>query len=170
MLGITSGPLVITGLLHVLVVLLCSAYRVCSCSLLFKAPHPHPPLSLYCLYSLIHYLLTRFSTFLPVQSVGPGFFWRAGLMAGLQVGWALGCSGCLDLGSAVPVHHVRGHPISICDKGIKCIIISTSLQAQPRQCGQEYKRYKYIHIVHVNINLRCSKVAKNALLNKISIY
>ena len=84
--------------------LLCSAYRVCSCSLLFKAPHPHPPLSLYCLYSLIHYLLTRFSTFLPVQSAGAVFFWRAGLMAGLQVGWALGCSGCLDLGSAVPVH------------------------------------------------------------------
>ena len=40
-------------------------------------------------------------------------------MAGLQVGQALGCSGCLGLGSAVPVPHVRGHPTSICDRGIK---------------------------------------------------
>ena len=38
------------------------------------------------------------------------FFWRAGLMAGLQGGWALRCSGCLCLGSAVPVPHVPGHP------------------------------------------------------------
>ena len=30
------------------------------------------------------------------------FCWRAGLVAGLQVGWALACSGCLGLGSAVP--------------------------------------------------------------------
>ena len=29
-------------------------------------------------------------------------------MAGLQVGWALGYSGCLGLGSAVPVPHVPG--------------------------------------------------------------
>ena len=50
--------------------------------------------------------------------VGIGFFWRGGVMAGLQVGWALGCSGCLGLRSAVPVPHVPGHPASICDEGI----------------------------------------------------
>ena len=45
-----------------------------------------------------------------------GFFWRAGLMAGLQVGQALGCSG-----------HVPGHPTSIRDKaviGIKTTAVS----------------------------------------------
>ena len=48
---------------------------------------------------------------------GAGFVWQAGLVAGLQVGWALGCSGCLGLGSAVPVPHVPGHPTSIiCNK------------------------------------------------------
>ena len=49
---------------------------------------------------------------------GAGFFWRAGLVAGLQVGRALGCSGCLGLGSAVPVPHLPGHPTSICDEGL----------------------------------------------------
>ena len=34
-------------------------------------------------------------------------------MAGLQVGQALGCPGCLSLVSAVPVPHVPGHPTSI---------------------------------------------------------
>ena len=46
-----------------------------------------------------------------------GFFWRAGLMAGLQVGQALGCSG-----------HVPGHPTSIRNKaviGIKTIAVPT---------------------------------------------
>ena len=37
---------------------------------------------------------------------GAGFVWQAGPVAGLQVGRALGCSGCLGLGSAVPVPHV----------------------------------------------------------------
>ena len=50
---------------------------------------------------------------------GTGFFQRARLVAGLQVGWALGYSGCMNLGSAVPVPHVPGHPTSICSKGIK---------------------------------------------------
>ena len=40
-------------------------------------------------------------------------------MAGLQVGQALGCSGCLGLGSAVLVPHVPGHPTSICNRGVK---------------------------------------------------
>ena len=49
---------------------------------------------------------------------GSGFFWGTGLVAGLQVGWALGCSGCLGLGSAVPVPNVPRHPTSIWDEGI----------------------------------------------------
>ena len=47
-----------------------------------------------------------------------GFFLRAGLVTGLQVGRALGCSGCLGLGSAIPVPYVRGQPTSICDEGV----------------------------------------------------
>ena len=49
---------------------------------------------------------------------GSGFFWWVGLVAGLQVGQALGCSGCLGLGSAVPVPHVPEHPTSICNEGV----------------------------------------------------
>ena len=37
LIGVMRAPL------QVLVVLLYSAYRACSCSLLFKAPHPIPP-------------------------------------------------------------------------------------------------------------------------------
>ena len=37
---------------------------------------------------------------------GAGFVWQVGLVVGLQVGWALGCSGCLGLGLGVPVPHV----------------------------------------------------------------
>ena len=113
-------------LLHVLVVLLCSAYRACSCSLLFKAPNPISPLLLYFSYSLNHYLLSTFPLFFQFSvtgagaGAGVGFFWGAGLMAGLQVWRALGCSGCLGLGSAVPVYHVPGHPTSTCDEGVNC--------------------------------------------------
>ena len=39
---------------------------------------------------------------------GAGFFWRAGLVAGLQVGQALRCSSYLGLGSAVPAPMVLG--------------------------------------------------------------
>ena len=39
-------------------------------------------------------------------------------MAGLQVGRALGCSGCSGLGSEVPASHVPGHPTSICNEGV----------------------------------------------------
>ena len=42
-------------------------------------------------------------------------------MAGLQVGRALGFSGCLGLGSGVPAPHVPGHPTSICDEGVNLI-------------------------------------------------
>jgi len=54
------------------------------------------------------------------MGAGAGFFWWAGLVAGLQVGWALGCSG-FGLGSAVPVLHVCGHPTSICDEGVNLV-------------------------------------------------
>ena len=56
-----------------------------------------------------------------MAGTGAGFFWRAGLVAGLQVGRALGCSGCLGLWSAVPVPHVPGHPTSICDEGFNYV-------------------------------------------------
>ena len=39
-------------------------------------------------------------------------------MARLQVGRALGCSGCLGLGSAGPAPHVPGHPTSTCEEGL----------------------------------------------------
>ena len=95
--GTTSGSFAITGHgsligamrapLHMLVVLLCSAYRACSCSLLFKASHPHPPLLLlYFLHSLNRYLLSRFSTVLQVQCDGCRGWGRVFL-----VGRARGC-------------------------------------------------------------------------------
>ena len=77
-----------------------------------------PPFYYIFFYSLIHYLPRRFSNVLIIQCDGcwgrglrqGRFFWQAGLMAGLQVGRALRCSGCLCLGSAVPIPHVPGHP------------------------------------------------------------
>ena len=45
------------------------------------------------------------------------------LVAGLQVGWALGCSGFFGLGSAVPVPHVPGHPTPYAMKALIIIII-----------------------------------------------
>ena len=75
--------------LHVLVVLLCSAYRVCSSSLLFKAPHPIPPVLLYYLY----HLLSRFSKFFQFSVTGAGAGAEAGtgfFLAGGQASW-LGC-------------------------------------------------------------------------------
>ena len=121
---IVSIIVVMRAPLHVLVVFLSSAYRACSCSLLFKAPHPIPPLLLYFLYSLITIYSVSFPLFLQFSvkgagaGAGAGFFWRAGLVTGLQVGRALWCSGCLGLGSAVPVPHLPGHPTSICDEGV----------------------------------------------------
>ena len=66
------------------------------------------------IYSVSFRLFFQFSA----REVGAGFFRRARLVAGYQVGRALGCSGCLGLGSAVPVPHVPGHPTSICDEGV----------------------------------------------------
>ena len=82
--------------LHVLVVLLCSAYRACSCSLL-KAPHPHPPLCYYIFYIV---LLGRFSTVLPVQC-GKG--WDRVFLADGARGWIASRAGswlCFSLWSA----------------------------------------------------------------------
>ena len=69
--------------LHVLVVLLCLAYRAGSCSMLFKPPHPHPPLYL---CSLIHYILRRFSTVLPVQCFFRGGWGRV-FLVGVAGDW-----------------------------------------------------------------------------------
>ena len=49
---------------------------------------------------------------------GAGYFWRAGLLAGLQVWQALRCSSYLGLGSAVLAPHVPGSPTSICGEGV----------------------------------------------------
>ena len=116
--------------LHVSIVLLCSAYREFSCSLLFQgSPALSPPL--YHIFYIVFYigspLFFQFNVTGAGARVGAGFFfffWWAGLMAGLQVGRALGCSGCLGLGSAVPAPppppHIPGYPTSICDEGVKC--------------------------------------------------
>ena len=92
-----SGSLigVMRVLLHVLAVLLCSAYRACSCSLLFKAPTPPPPpLFLYFLYSLNHYLLSEFSTVLTVQCDGCwGGGWGRVFLAGGARGWLASMAG-----------------------------------------------------------------------------
>ena len=92
--------------------------------LAFQGSPPHPlPLLLYFLYSLTIIYSVHFPLFFQfsVKGAGAGFFWRAGLVAGLQVGWALGCSGCLGLGSAVPVPQVPGYPTFICDADVNYI-------------------------------------------------
>ena len=85
--------------LHVLVVLLISAYRVFSCSLPFLGSPPFPPLFLvlFIIHTIGSPLFFQFS----VAGAGAGFFWQAGLMHGLQVG-VLRCSCHLGLWSAVP--------------------------------------------------------------------
>ena len=99
--------------------LLSLVYRACSCSLLFKAPHPHLLLCYYIILNIVLFFIysVGFSLFLSVMGAGAGA--GAGLIAGLHVGRALRCSGCLGLGSAVPVPHVPGHPTSICDEAVK---------------------------------------------------
>ena len=74
--------------LHVLAVLLCSAYRACSCSLLFKALHPHPPIIIiYFFIVLIIHSLTKVSTVLPVQCDG---YWGNGWGRVFRAGRARG--------------------------------------------------------------------------------
>lgn len=69
-----------------------------------------------------------FSLFLSVTGAGAGA--GAGLIVGLHVGRALGCSGCLGLGSAVPVPHVPGHPTSICEEGVKPLLSKVGFNGQ----------------------------------------
>ena len=105
--------------LHVLVVLLCSAYRVFTCSLLFQGSPPLSP-PLYYIFYIVLFIIYPVGSpqFFQFSVTGVGAGAGTGLVAGLQLGRALGCSGCLGLGSAVPGPHVPGHPTSICDKGI----------------------------------------------------
>ena len=63
-------------------------------------------------------------------AAGAGFLWRAGFIVRLQVGRALGCSGCLGLGLAVPVPHVPGHPTSICEEGVKPLLSKVGFNGQ----------------------------------------
>ena len=80
-----------------------------SCSLLFQGSPPLSPPFYYIFYIVFYIgspLFFQFSVTGAGAGVGAGFFffcWWARLVAGLQVGRALGCSGCLGLGSAVSV-------------------------------------------------------------------
>ena len=110
--------------------LLSLVYRACSCSLLFKAPHPHLLLCYYIIFNIVLFFIysVGFSLFLSVTGAGAGA--GAGLIVGLHVGRALGCSGCLGLGSAVPVPHVPGHPTSICEEGVKPLLSKVGFNGQ----------------------------------------
>ena len=101
--------------------LLSLVYRACSCSLLFKAPHPHLLLCYYIILNIVLFFIysVGFPLFFQFSVTGAGAGAGTGLIVGLHVGRALGCSGCLGLGSAVPVPHVPGHPTSICEEGVK---------------------------------------------------
>ena len=57
-----------------------------------------------------------------MTGAGVGFLWKVGLVAGLQVGQALGCSGRLGLGSAVLVPQVPGHTTSMYNKGVNSAV------------------------------------------------
>ena len=106
--------------------------------------------------------------------------------AGLQLGWALGCSGCLGLGSAVavPVPHVPGHPASICDESIKhhynlnwislnvVPIISATFRLEYKD-NYKYK-YKYCKFSALSTHFRFqgwkfSRCACSELMHKVLI-
>ena len=107
-------------------------YRPCSCSLLFKAPHPHLLLCYYIILNIVLFFIysVGFPLFFQLSITGAGAGAGTGLIVGLHVGRALGCSGCLGLGSAVPVPHVPGHPTSICEEGIKPLLSKVGLNGQ----------------------------------------
>ena len=74
--------------------------------------------------------LNRFYTVLPVHCHWPvagAGFWLGGLVAGLQVGRALRCSGYLSLRSAVPAHPVPGNPTFICNLGINQLLLNYTI-------------------------------------------
>ena len=143
-LGNTSGPLAITGsevvpkgqcvghctCLYFYFVQRTGCYHVAFFS---RLPTPIPPsfiiVFLFCFFFFIIYAVgfpPFFQCHLTVAGAGAVFFWWVGLMARSQVGWALGCSGCLGLGSAVPVPLFPGYPTFICDKGINHTLMAQS--------------------------------------------
>ena len=114
--GITSGPLPITGSV---VVSYGRCVRQYKCLQLYFAQHrgrvhvacfsrlptPSPALLLYFFYILLIIIYSvsfppffQFSVTGVGVGAGSGFFWRVVFVAGLHVGRALGCSGCLGLG------------------------------------------------------------------------
>ena len=91
------------------------------------------------LFTLIIFpLFLQFSVTSAGAGAGAGFFWRAGLVAGLQVGRALGCSGCLGLGSAVPVPIFLGTQPPYATKAflvhVRSLHFSTIQQGSTRGC------------------------------------
>ena len=112
--------------------LLSLAYRACSCSVLFKAPHPHLLLCYYIILNIVLFFIysVGFPLFFQLSVTGAGAGAGTGLIVGLHVGRALGCSGCLGLGLAVPVPHVPGHPTSICEEGVKPLLSKVGFNGQ----------------------------------------
>ena len=104
--------------------------------------------------------------------VGAGFFffWWAGLVAGLQVGQALGCSGCLGLGSAVPAAppppHVPGHPTSICHEGVNmhhAVVYHGSCDRKNQTLGKINMYKTEFTIFHSNLLLEEGMRKRNSL-------
>lgn len=74
------------------------AYRVCSCSLLFKAPHPHLPLCYYIFFSLVLFIIysVGFPLFFQFNATGAGVGAGAGagfFLAGGAHGWVASTAG-----------------------------------------------------------------------------
>ena len=74
-------------------------------------------------------------------------------MAGLLVGRALGCSGCLGVGSFVPTPHVPGHPISVCDVSVNDSVTVGSIPCSPASrtptplTGTITLEHRQVHVV-----------------------
>ena len=113
--------------LHVSVVLLCSAYRAFSCSLLFRGSPPLSPPLYYIFYTVFYIgspLFFQFSVTGAWARVGVKFFsflvgrargWFASRV-GSWVFWLLGFG--FSSSNPPPPPHVPGHPSSICDEGL----------------------------------------------------
>ena len=129
--------------LHVSVVLLCSAYGAFSCSLVFKVPHPYPPLFLYFIFYIVFYIGSPLFFQFSVTGAGAG--------AGSWVFWLLGF-GFSSSSPPPPPAHVPGHPTSICDEGVNspsalfrkfCVRLSHDLTK-----SQERLTRNKFHIIH----------------------
>ena len=113
--------------LHVSVVLLCSAYRAFSCSLLFQSSPPLSPHLYYIVYIVFYIgspLFFQFSVTGAGARVGAGFFFLAGgargwvaSRAGSWVFWLLGF-GFSSSSLPPPPPNVPGHPTSTCNEGV----------------------------------------------------